>query len=147
MTENKKENKPVSRYESREQAFLLCFEMLFPGNDNIYELIEAADESFEDFSVSDYAKKTVIGVESHKEELDGIIEKYLKSGWRISRIPKVDLALMRIAVYEMKYEKTVPVSVSINEAVELTKKYTIDDSGFVNGVLGAIARNEKFDSE
>ena len=58
MTEKKNDNKPVSRYESREQAFILGFEMLFPGNDNIYELIEAADESFEEFTVSDYAKKT-----------------------------------------------------------------------------------------
>lgn len=56
MTEKKNDNKPVSRYESREQAFILGFEMLFPGNDNIYELIEAADESFEEFTVSDYAK-------------------------------------------------------------------------------------------
>ena len=54
---------------------------------------------------------------------------------------------MRLANYEMKYEKTVPVSVSINEAVELAKKYTIDDSSFVNGVLGAVARNEKFESD
>lgn len=145
MTENNRDNKPVSRYESREQAFILCFEMLFSGNDDIYELIEAADESLEDFTVSDYAKKTAIGVEAHKEELDGVIEKYLKSGWKISRIPKVALALMRIAIYEMKYEKTVPISVSINEAVELAKKYTIDDSGFINGVLGSVARNEKFE--
>lgn len=147
MTENNNENRPVSRYESREQAFILCFEMLFPGNDNIYELIETASESLEDFSVSDYAKKTVIGVEAHKDELDSIIEKYLKSGWKISRIPKVALAVLRIAIYEMKYEKTVPISVSINEAVEIAKKYTINDSGFVNGVLGAVSRNEKFESD
>lgn len=147
MTENNNENRPVSRYESREQAFILCFEMLFPGNDDIYELFETAAESLEDFSVSDYAKKTVIGVESHKDELDAIIEKYLKAGWKLSRIPKVALAIMRIAIYEMKYEKTVPISVSINEAVELTKKYTINDSGFVNGILGAVSRNEKFESD
>ena len=147
MTEKKNDNKPVSRYESREQAFILGFEMLFHGNDNIYELIEAADESFDEITVSDYAKKTAMGVEAHKEELDGIIEKYLKSGWKLSRIPKVALAVMRLAIYEMKYEKTVPVSVSINEAVELAKKYTIDDSSFVNGVLGAVARNEKFESD
>ena len=71
----------------------------------------------------------------------------MKSGWKLSRIPKVALAVMRLAIYEMKYEKTVPVSVSINEAVELAKKYTIDDSSFVNGVLGAVARNEKFESD
>lgn len=147
MTENKNENRPVSRYESREQAFILCFEMLFPCNDNIYELFEMASESLEDFSVSDYAKKTVIGVEAHREELDAIIEKYLKQGWKINRIPKVDLAIMRVAVYEMKYEKTVPVSVSINEAVELAKKYTLNDSSFINGVLGAVSRNEKFESD
>ena len=64
-----------------------------------------------------------------------------EQGWKISRISKISLALLRVAIYEMLYQDDIPVSVSINEAVELAKKYTgVDDSAFVNGVLGAVAK-------
>ena len=71
-----------------------------------------------------------------------MISKNLKAGWKINRISKVSLALLRLAVYEMLYRDDVPVSVSINEAVELSKKYTVkDDTSFINGVLGAVAKS------
>ena len=65
----------------------------------------------------------------------------MKKGWTLSRISKASLAILRHAIYEMKYVDSVPYSVSINEAVELAKKYTIDESRFVNGILGAFARD------
>lgn len=84
-----------------------------------------------------YAQAVVTAIDSLQGEIDEIISKYLKKGWSISRISRPSLAILRLAVYEIKYLDSVPQSVSINEAVELSKKYSIDESKFVNGVLGA----------
>lgn len=88
-----------------------------------------------------YAQAVVTAIDSLQVEIDEIISKYLKKGWSISRISRPSLAILRLAVYEIKYLDSVPQSVSINEAVELSKKYSIDESKFVNGVLGAIVRD------
>ena len=94
---------------------------------------------------------TAISVRSphrpHPEEIDEIIASHLKKGWTLSRISKPSLAILRLAVYEMKYLDNVPQSVSINEAVELAKKYTIDESKFVNGILGTYSREISGKSE
>ena len=75
-------------------------------------------------------------------ELDSLIAKYSK-GWKLNRIPKVNLAILRIAVYEIIFENDTPDSVAINEAVELAKKYSgSDDSAFINGILGAVVREK-----
>lgn len=130
----------ISRYKMREQAFFLCFEMLFSDTD-IDELADNAGDARDEF-LSDYALDCAKGVFEHREEIDAMISKNLKAGWKISRISKVSLALLRLAVYEMLYRDDVPVSVSINEAVELSKKYTVkDDTSFINGVLGAVAKS------
>ena len=98
-----------------------------------------------DEEISDYAKQLLEGIESHQDEINELIESNLK-GWKINRISKVALAAMRISVYEMKYIKSVPVSVSINEAVRVTKTFAFDEDGsFVNGVLGAVAKTLKGD--
>lgn len=88
-----------------------------------------------------YAQAVVTAIDSLQGEIDEIISKYLKKGWSISRISRPSLAILRLAVYEIKYLDSVPQSVSINEAVELSKKYSIDESKFVNGVLGAFVRD------
>ena len=81
--------------------------------------------------------------EEHIDDIDAVIEKNLK-GWSKQRISKVSLALLRMAVCEMKYFEKVPVGVSINEAVELCKVYGSDeDKGFVNGILGSISREKE----
>jgi N utilization substance protein B len=78
----------------------------------------------------------VSGVVDHLDELDKIIEKYLRSGWSIDRIAKTDLIILQIALYEMLYVDDLPAKVSINEAIELAKKYSDDRSRkFVNGIL------------
>ena len=143
MCEEKKaaaENRnEISRYKMREQAFFLCFESLFSDAD-IDELADNAGDARDEF-LSDYAITCAKGVIAHEEEIDGKISANLRAGWKISRISKVSLALLRLAVYEMLYVEEVPVSVSINEAVELSKKYTVqDDTAFINGVLGSIAK-------
>jgi N utilization substance protein B len=86
----------------------------------------------------DYFLDVVRGVISHAEEIDERISRYSK-GWMTSRMPKVDLSIMRLSSYEMAFRKDIPASVSINEAVELSKKYGDDHSKtFVNGVLAKV---------
>jgi N utilization substance protein B len=137
---NNAENKnDISRYKMREQAFFLCFESLFSDSD-IDELADNAGDARDEF-LSDYALDCAKGVTAHREEIDEKISANLKSGWKIGRISRVSLAIMRLAIYEMLYIDSIPVSVSINEAVELSKKYTVqDDTSFINGVLGAVAK-------
>ena len=94
-----------------------------------------------------YAQAVVSGIEDKHEEIDEIIASHLKKGWTLSRISKPSLAILRLAIYEMKYLDNVPQSVSINEAVELAKKYTIDESKFVNGILGTYSREFSGKSE
>ena len=134
-----KERNNISRYKKREQAFLLCFESLFSDAD-IDELADNAGDARDEF-LSDYAIDCVKGIKEHQEKIDEKISTNLKAGWKINRISKVSLAIMRVAVFEMLYLEDIPVSVSINEAVELSKKYTVeDDTAFINGVLGAVAK-------
>lgn len=134
-----KDRNSISRYKMREQAFFLCFESLFSDTD-IDELADNAGDARDEF-ICDYAIECAKGVREHSDVIDGKISDNLKSGWKITRISKVSLAILRLAVYEMLYVDDVPVSVSINEAVELSKKYTVgEDSSFINGVLGAVAK-------
>ncbi|MGB9779441.1 transcription antitermination factor NusB [Caldanaerobacter sp.] len=92
----------------------------------------------------DYIEETVRGAISHLEEIDREIEKYSKD-WPLYRMPKIDLAILRCSIYEMLYGN-IPVSVSINEAVEIAKKYSTDDSpSFINGLLGAFVREKRLE--
>jgi N utilization substance protein B len=128
----------MKRNEMREQGFFLVFENLFTPNDDIDELIELYSENIE--VVCDYAKEISAGVNDKKEVMNELINTYSKS-WKISRLPKVTLAILYVAIYEMKFVESVPVNVAINEAVELAKKYAgNDDASFINGILGSIAR-------
>lgn len=130
----------ISRYKMREQAFILCFESLFSDTD-IDELADNAGDARDEF-LSDYALICAKGVRDYQEEIDALISDNLKEGWKINRISKVSLALLRLAIYEMNHCDDVPISVSINEAVELSKKYTVkDDTAFINGVLGSVAKS------
>lgn len=130
----------ISRRSAREQAFILLFEMSFSDEKLSLEQIKENAVESRDVEFCEYAEKAAKGVNEHMEEIDEIISAHLKKGWRISRLSKVSLAVLRLAVYEMKYED-IPYSVSINEAVELSKKFSIDESSFVNGVLGAVSRD------
>jgi len=138
-----KEAKIQKRREDRQQALQFVYERMFRDDtleDTYQDALDARDEE-----ISDYAKQLLEGIESHQDEINELIESNLK-GWKINRISKVALAAMRISVYEMKYIKSVPVSVSINEAVRVTKTFAFDEDGsFVNGVLGAVARTLKGD--
>ena len=114
----------MSRRKSREQAFALLFEKSF--NDlPVMELAEGAQDA---------------GAEDKLSEIDARIDA-CSHKWSRDRISRVALAVMRLAIYEMLYDDDTPVSVAINEAVELAKRYGGDeDSSFVNGILGTISR-------
>ena len=91
---------------------------------------------------ADYIRRLVKGVDEHGAELDGYIAKYAK-GWSFARIPLVASAIMRVAMYEILYMPDIPNSVSINEAVEIAKKYeTPETVKFINGILGSFVRQE-----
>ncbi len=91
----------------------------------------------------DYIKKIVTGTTEHREELDAYIEKYSK-GWRISRISRVAISILRTALFEVLYLEDVPESVAINEAVELSKGYVDQETvSFINGILGSFMRGER----
>ncbi|MBE6734336.1 MAG: transcription antitermination factor NusB [Ruminococcaceae bacterium] len=128
----------MSRYKMREQAVLLVFERLFSDTD-LDEIADNIADSRDEF-FSDYAITTAKEIEIKVEEIDKHISDNLSKGWKIRRISRIALAILRVAVYEMKYVEEVPVSVAINEAVELAKKYSTDDASFINGVLGSVAK-------
>lgn len=128
----------MTRKQAREEAFILVFEKEF--NDNgIEDILEAAAEA-RDLVPDDYINTVFRGVYEHLEELDSLISES-SVGWNIKRISKTALCIMRLAIFEMKFVSDIPVSVSINEAVELCKKYaTGNDASFVNGILSTVAK-------
>ena len=128
----------MTRHESRELAFILLFEKSFQDAP-VKEILLSAGEA-RDVEENAFALSLAEGTEQHWEEIDGEISS-CSHKWSKNRISRVALSIMRLAVYEMKYQDEIPVSVSIIEAVELAKTYGGDDDpSFVNGVLGGIAR-------
>ena len=129
----------MTRRDAREQAFVLLFEMIF--NDEPVEDIIRDASLCRDIVVDDFATAVANTVREHREEIDATIEAF-SSKWKLNRLPKVTVSILRLAICEMQYMKDIPVGASINEAVELAKKYGGDeDPAYVNGVLGGIARS------
>ena len=129
----------MTRRQEREQAFIFIFEKNF-RDDSIEDIIEDAINAGV-YTESTYSEECFKGVFENLADIDALIEQNLM-GWKIERISKVSLSILRLAIFEMKYMNEIPESVAINEAVEIAKKYTnADESGFINGVLGSISRN------
>lgn len=129
----------MNRTKARTEAFLLIFEKCFKSDEKLEEIKADAAEA-RDFEEDEFIDRLSVGTISNLEKIDGIIEENLR-GWKMNRISKVNLSILRLAIYEMLFEDDVPVSVSINEAVELAKKYSDEkDSSYVNGVLGTVSR-------
>jgi len=132
----------ISRYKKREQTFLIVFESLF-SDTSVEEIADNFTDSTAQF-YSDEAIRTAGLIQELSAELDEKISAHLTKGWRINRISRISLAVLRVAVYEILYCEEIPVSVSINEAVELTKKYSVtDDASFVNGLLGSFVKGRE----
>ena len=132
----------ITRSEQREQAFILIFEKSFSAETELNELYDLALEN-EIIADSEFTKALAFKTCENISDIDPVIEKYSK-GWKLSRISRVALAVLRLAVCEMKYFDDIPVGVTINEAVELCKKYASkDDYAFVNGILSSVSKEEK----
>ena len=129
----------IERRRAREDALSLLYSGDIMESD-VTTVIDTGDFP-EDIELSEYAESLVRGVMEHRDEIDERLVA-TSENWSVDRMPVVDRALLRLAVYEMVYVDEVPVSVAINEAVELAKAYGGEDESprFVNGVLGRIAR-------
>lgn len=135
----------MTRREIRDSAFKLVFEQLL-RDDDVQELYDIAEE-IEEITVNDEVKKIVEGTISHAEELDKIISGYSKSR-SISRISKLNIAILRIALYESIYDDNTPMNAAISEAIKLSMVYTYqEDTSFINGVLGAFSRDRRKETE
>ena len=129
----------VSRKLAREMSVCFLFQVEFQ-RENIKEQVEDFLDSYGESNYDkDYFLEIINGVLNSLKEIDELIDSKTKEDWSIDRIAKMDLPILRVAVYEMKHREDIPVGVSINEAVELAKKYGSDDSArFINGILGQI---------
>lgn len=129
----------MTRHEAREQAFFVLFEKIFNDDFTISQIIENAQDA-DLIKINSFAEKTLKIAEDNAENIDALISEHSKQ-WSIERLPKVSLAVLRLAVGEIKFNDEVPESVSVNEAVELAKTYgTAEDASFVNGLLSSILK-------
>lgn len=142
----------MNRRKSREVAMRLLFqttlneENLEVALENLKDVREseesAKEKDYESVDLKDvdidYVKRIIKGIEENKEEIDEKIKGNLKN-WKIERLSKVDLSILRLCTYELKFEEDIPSKVSVNEAIELAKKYSGEKAAtFINGVLGKI---------
>ena len=131
----------MARSMARAAAMQLVYEKLMGGSgeDTLDALIAFTPEGDDQA----YIDRVLAGVAEHADALDELIARYSPSR-EIGRIARVDLCILRVALYEMRYDNDTPESVVINEAVELAKRFSEPSSArFINGVLGAISRGEK----
>ena len=132
----------MNRSDMREHAFKLIYSLEIQKVDNIQEQVDLYFESnnVKDEEAKKYITDAILGIEKNKAEILSDIEKNLKEEWKLNRISKMDLSVLKLAIYEIKFSE-VPYKVSINEAVELAKKYGEDKSKkFVNGILASIVK-------
>lgn len=134
----------MSRKLSREKAMELVFSMMLTkeSHDEVIEtFVDNYEEDIKNLDL-EYIKEVLKGVEENKEAIDNLIKDNLQK-WKIERVSKVNLAILRLAVYEMKYVNDVPEKVAINEALEITKRYSDEKSvSFINGVLDNIYKGK-----
>ena len=136
----------MTRRELRDNVFKMLFRIEFHEAEEMPEQLALFEDELDTLfdgkqgqENREYLTNKCNDIFSHIAALDEAINE-VSSGWKTSRMSKVDLTIIRLAVYEMRYEEDIPVAVSINEAVELAKKYGTDDSAsFVNGILAKLA--------
>ena len=127
----------INRRKAREYAFILLFEYKFQPEE-INTILEDFFSEYKTGEQEEYIRSVVEGVINNLDEIDELIASYSKK-WSVDRISVVCMALMRLAVYEMRFIEDIPLNVSVNEAVNLTKLYDGEESvSFVNGILGNI---------
>ncbi len=133
------------RTQLREAAFLLLFRLDFYPREDMPEQIKDffdGEDSFTDEEKSAVANK-VLAICELADEIDALLNS-ISVGWKVKRMSRVDLTILRLACYEIQYDEKVPVSTAINEAVELAKSYGEENSpSFVNGILAKVVKNEQ----
>ena len=132
----------MKRSAIRELTFRLIYSLEIQKAENLEEQIELYLEcnEVEDEEAKEYIKDAIFGINEHIEEIQELIEKNLKADWKIDRISKIDLSLLKLAIYEIKY-KEIPYKVAINESLELAKKYGEETSkNFINGILASVVK-------
>ncbi len=140
----------MSRKLAREAAFKVTFETFFQQGEEVEKLAKMLymNEEQDEITPEDdkYIQEITSGVVEKKDELDEQIKKHLKEGWTMERLSKVDISILRLAIYEIIYRDDIPYKVSANEAVELAKTFSEEASpAFINGILAEIInkRNEE----
>lgn len=134
----------MRRREIREHIFKLLFMTQFNSEEEMTEQVSFYFEDLEELSEKDktYMEARFQDVFAHIEEIDALLNE-TSTGWKTTRMGRVDLTALRLAVYEIKYDEDVPEGVAINEAVELAKCFGGESSGsFVNGILGKIVKDK-----
>jgi len=132
----------MGRRASREAAMKLLYQLEIQKSDRN----EQIDMALEDENLTDndkkYIRSIIDGVKEKVMLIDSIIEKN-SLGWKISRLSKIDLSILRIGIYEILFRQDIPYSVTVNEAVELAKRYSGEDAGaYVNGLLAKVSRSD-----
>lgn len=129
----------MTRREARELIMKMLYERSFHDESEVAGILEQNVESIQG-KVKSFVKEEFLGIINHQEEIDAMISQSA-SNWSLDRIAKIDLMLLRMAVYEMKWGEDVPPKVAINEAIEIAKLYSTDKSPkFINGVLGKVSK-------
>ena len=139
----------MQRSAMRELAFQFVYGLEMQKNQEDLEQVEIFIENNEitDEKLIHYLKDIQAGLVKNSSEINTLIEDNLKENWSLARVSKINLSLIKIAIYEMLY-KEVPYKVAINEVVELAKKYS-DESApvFVNGILASVVKNKNLDEK
>lgn len=132
----------MKRSAIRELTFRLIYSLEIQKVEDLEEQIELYIQcnDIEDNDAKEYIKDAILGIKENNIEIQGLIEKNLKADWKIDRISKIDLSLLKLAIYEIKY-KEIPYKVAINESLELAKKYGEETSkNFINGILASVVK-------
>lgn len=133
----------MNRSAMRENAFKLIYSLEIQKVEEFQEQVELFFESnnIKDNEAKEYIVNVITGINENSEKILEDIEKNLKEEWKLNRISKMDLSILKLAIYEIKYND-IPYKVAINEAVELAKKYGEDKSKiFVNGILASVVKD------
>ena len=135
----------MKRRDARKHIFNLVFQTEFQDGENAEEILKTYEMEYADISedCAGYIKDEYKGIFGNINEIDDIIDRYA-SGWRVGRLAKTDLAILRIGVYELVFSEDIPDAVAVNEAVELSKAFSEEKApAFINAVLAKVAKGEE----
>ena len=132
----------MNRSAAREETFKILYSLEVQKKEEIEEQVDLylETESIEEQETVKYIKSTIYWIEKNKEKIEESISQNLKKDWKIERISKIDLVLLKLAIYEILFTST-PYKVAINEVIELSKKYSEENSSnFINGILASVVK-------